>query len=67
MMDVNNTTTNDYYLCSDCAFNSLTCYKRRSDEQSGIFFCQRFSRAVANVGICKYYIRKGGTYDRSAT
>lgn len=67
MMDVNNTTTNDYCLCFDCAFNTLTCYKRGSDEPSGIFLCQRFGVAVENVGICKYYIKKGGSYDRSAT
>lgn len=67
MMDVNNTSTNGYYLCSDCGFNALTCYKRRSDEMSGIFYCQRFDQAVSNVGVCKYYIQKGGAYDGQST
>ncbi|MBQ1296496.1 MAG: hypothetical protein IIY21_20790 [Clostridiales bacterium] len=66
MMDVDYTCTNDFYLCTDCGFNNLTCYSKGMDTPNGIFYCQRFDRAVCKVGICKYYYLKGGAYDRQS-
>lgn len=58
MIDINNTSTNGYCLCSECVFNVLECCYYGTSIPNGTYYCQKLDVAVEHVGICKDFFKR---------
>ena len=58
MIDINNTATNGYVLCSECSFNGLECCYKGTAVPNGVYYCLLRDVAVENVGVCRDFIER---------
>ena len=58
MIDINNTSSNDYCLCTDCEFAGLECCHKYTMIPNGIYYCLKKDVAVEHVGVCRDYVTR---------